>query len=125
MWAQAVDRLDRVERMQRQIFRPGTSSGRPAWEPPLDLFETEDEYRIVIALPGVPAEQLDVLLEDRTLIVTGERSFPLEDAGAALIHRLELPYGRFERRIDLPPVPVTIGRRDLSQGCLTLVLHKG
>lgn len=125
MWAQAVDLLDRVEKMQRQMFRPGTSSGRPAWEPPVDLFETADEYRILVALPGVSADQLDVLLEDRTLIVTGERSFPLEDAGSTLIHRLELPYGRFERRIELPPGPLTIGARELTDGCLMLVLHKG
>lgn len=125
MWTQAVDRLDRVDRMQRQMFLPGSGAGRPSWEPPVDLFETEGEYRILVALPGVPPEQLEVLLEDRRLIVVGERPFPLEDAGAALIHRLELPYGRFERRIDLPPGPLTIGRRQLADGCLLLVLHKG
>lgn len=125
MWAQAVDLLDQVEKRQRQLFRPGSSGGRPAWEPPVDLFETEDEYRIVVALPGVSAGQLDVLLEDRTLIVTGDRSFPLDDADAALVHRLELPYGRFERRIELPPGSLTIGRRELTDGCLLLVLHKG
>jgi HSP20 family protein len=41
-----------------------------------------------------------------------------------VIRRLEIPYGRFERRIDLPPGRFEIGRRDLTDGCLTLTLRK-
>lgn len=126
MWAQALDLLDQVDRMHRQSFRPGQPQGqqRPTWEPPVDLFETEAGYRLVVALPGVRADQLEVLLDGRTLVVVGERSVPLDNASAALVHRLELPYGRFERRIELPPGALTIGRRELVDGCLLLTLHK-
>lgn len=124
MWAQAVELLDRVERMQRQFFRPGAGQARPVWEPPVDLFETGGEYRIVVALPGVRPDQVEVRLDGRVLVVAGERSVPLDHDGAVLVHRLELPYGRFERRIELPPVRLSIGRYELADGCLLLFLHK-
>lgn len=125
MWAQAVELLDKVERMHRQSFSPvPAASAKPGWQPPVDVFETEGEYRICVALPGVHKDQLDVLLDGRTLVVVGERSFPVEHGEAALVHRLELPYGRFERRIELPPTVVGIGRRELVDGCLLVVLHK-
>ena len=41
-----------------------------------------------------------------------------------MIHRLELPYGRFERRIELPPGRFDVVRRELVDGCLTLGLRK-
>jgi hypothetical protein len=44
-------------------------------------------------------------------------------AGAAL-KRLEIPYGRFERRIELPPGHYEIEQRDLEYGCLRLILRR-
>jgi HSP20 family molecular chaperone IbpA len=41
-----------------------------------------------------------------------------------VIHRLELPYGRFERRIELPPGRYEVVQRELIDGCLTLSLRK-
>jgi HSP20 family protein len=41
-----------------------------------------------------------------------------------VIHRLEIPYGRFERRIELPPGRYDAVRRELIDGCLTLALRK-
>jgi HSP20 family molecular chaperone IbpA len=43
----------------------------------------------------------------------------------ARILRMEIPYGRFERRIELPPVPFEISGRHLADGCLMLRLAKG
>jgi hypothetical protein len=53
MWAQASDLLDQVERMHRQLFHLATP-GREyvIWEPPVDVFESELELIIIIALPG-------------------------------------------------------------------------
>ncbi len=43
----------------------------------------------------------------------------------ARILRMEIPYGHFERRIELPPVPFEISGRHLANGCLMLRLEKG
>lgn len=124
MWAEALELLDQAERMQRAAFQPGPSRPHTAcWEPPVDLFETEHELWIQVALPGVSADKLQVAIEGSTLRVTGERPLPVPP-GVGTIHRLELPYGCFERRIGLPPGHYELGRRELALGCLTLTLRK-
>ena len=124
MWAEACELLGRAERIQRQFFRPGVShGGPPVWEPPVDIFETDRELVIEVALPGVEPEQLALLIDGGTLVVAGERRLPAESRGA-MVRRLELPYGRFERRIDLPPGRFEIGSRTLVNGCLLLSLRK-
>ncbi len=124
MWAEALELLDRAERVNRNAYRPGPARPRSAcWEPPVDLFETGDALWIQVALPGVTPERLEVSVEDDTLVVAGERPLPLPP-GAGTIHRLEMPYGCFERRITLPPGRFEVVRRDLALGCLTLTLRK-
>jgi HSP20 family molecular chaperone IbpA len=122
MWAEACESLARAERLHRQFFRLGVAEARPVWEPPVDVIETEDELWIIAALPGVEASQLEVGVADGSLVIAGIRSAPLRQA--ATIHRLEIPQGRFERRILLPAGRFELGRRDLAHGCLTLVLLK-
>ncbi len=124
MWAEACELLDRAERLHRQFFVPqGTRGRQPSWEPPVDLLETDEELSIYVALPGVDKEQLEVVVEQGTLIVSGERSMPGRARGT-VIHRLEIPYGRFERRIELPQGRYDAVRRELIDGCLTLGLRK-
>ncbi len=122
MWAEACEALARAERMQRQFFRPGERGTRPVWEPPVDLFENGSELWIVAALPGVPPARLEVGVDKGVLVIAGERPSPALQRAAA-IHRLEIPHGRFERRIALPPGRFELVRRDLVDGCLTLVLR--
>lgn len=123
MWSEAVELLDRAERLHRQFFRPAPPGPRRScWTPPIDLYETDDAVVIAVALPGVTADQLEVAIEDGVLVVAGERRLPLGRGGT--IHRLEIPHGRFERRIELPPGAFRMGRRELSAGCLVLSLDK-
>jgi HSP20 family protein len=118
MWAEACAMLERGERLRRQFF--GRSSPA-AWEPPVDMFETDRELLIVVALPGVAAGQVEIVIADGVLIVAGERSLPI--AGRAAIHRLEIPHGRFERRIPLPAGRYALDGRELADGCLSLRLR--
>ncbi|HEY0843933.1 MAG TPA: Hsp20/alpha crystallin family protein [Noviherbaspirillum sp.] len=123
IWADALRLLDLAERLQRRSFRPGgTVAVGPRWEPPADVYETADDLTILIALPGVAPDRLDILVDGGMLIVIGER--PPPRAGRAKIHRLEIPYGRFERRIDLPPGHYEVRERELRDGCLLLNLGK-
>lgn len=120
MWAEAFATLDRAERLQRQFFRPARSL---SWEPPVDLFETPDALWAVVALPGVDAAHVELVIDGSDLIVTGVRPMPREVLGAT-IHRLELPSGRFERRLTLPPGMYELFERRIENGCLTLGLRK-
>lgn len=122
MWAEALDMLDRANRLQRRFFQPGSQSGGPWWEPPMDIFESEHELHILIALPGVEPDSLVLLIDGGTLLVSAER--PMSSAAGALLRRLEIPYGRFERHIDLPPGLFELGERNWANGCLKLTLRK-
>jgi HSP20 family protein len=123
MWAEAVEALARAERLQRQFFRLGLPEARALWEPPADILETEDELWIIAALPGVGAPQVEITIENGVLIIAGERLAPALKQ-AAIIHRIEIPQGRFARRIALPPGRFELERRDLVDGILTLSLRK-
>jgi HSP20 family protein len=123
MWAEACEALARAERLQREFFRLGPTAERPSWEPPVDVFETDDELWIVAALPGVDAAAVEISVTDGTLAIDGVRRPPRQQREAA-IHRLEVPQGRFQRRIALPQGRYEVARRDISDGLLTLVLRK-
>jgi HSP20 family protein len=123
MWAEACDALARAERLHRQFFRLGLPNVRPQWEPPVDILETEDELWIIAALPGVEAAQIEIGIERGILVIAGARLAPALK-NAAAIHRLEIPQGRFERRIALPSGRFELDRREIADGCLTLTLRK-
>ncbi|HEX4882936.1 MAG TPA: Hsp20/alpha crystallin family protein [Casimicrobiaceae bacterium] len=123
MWAEAFGLLEQAERMHRQFFRLATTPrAQPAWEPPVDVFEDEEALVVVVAMPGVAAERVEVLLEPGALVVRGER--PLPFAGTRQrVRQLEIPYGFFERRIPLP-ARVAAASTDLAHGVLVVRLAK-
>jgi HSP20 family protein len=124
MWSDACDMLARAERMHRQLFQPVRAVARqPAWEPPIDILETETEVLIFVALPGVVAERVEAAIQGGDLLIAGARVLPAA-LQTATIHRLELPQGRFERRIKLPAGRYGTVRRALVDGCLLITLQK-
>jgi HSP20 family protein len=124
MLAESIEALARAERLHRQFFqlnRP-VDQARPAWEPPVDVIETEREVLVFVALPGVDPDEVESVIEDNALRVSGRRALPKE-LRTAHIHRLELPQGRFDRRIALPAGRYSI-RRFAANGCLVFSLAK-
>ena len=56
---------------------------------------------MLVALPGVDGDSVEAVIEDGDLVIAGTRGYPRE-LRTAIIHRLELPQGRFDRRVRLP-----------------------
>ena len=123
MWAEACQLIEQAERLQRQFFRFGHAEAHATWEPPVDVFEDEREVTVIVALPGVAPERVEASLDARGLLVRAERRIPFDD-GSRAIRQLEIPYGWFERRIALPPVPLEPGTRKWVDGCLIVTLRK-
>ena len=124
MWAQAFEVLEEAERMHRQFFRLSTPGRGPVtWEPPVDIFEDERDVVVFVALPGVPAQRIEVTTESGDLVVRGERALPLASSPCGL-RRLEIPYGFFERKIPLPEARLETATREVRDGCLILRLRK-
>jgi HSP20 family molecular chaperone IbpA len=126
MWSEACDMLERAERLHRQFFRPGFALPQSAaWEPPVDIFETAERLWIIAALPGVAPEQIEASISSNELTIAGSRPLPTVARGAK-IHRLEIPYGRFGRRVRLPAGRFELDRSELMSGCLVLsLIRKG
>ena len=86
-------------------FNPYFPSGRAVrttgWTPAADVRETAEDYRIDLDIPSVPADAVEVAVEDGVLILSGERARP-EQAEGEREHRLERRYGPFSRRFRLP-----------------------
>lgn len=121
MWGDALSLLEQAERLQRQFFLVSPASSR-CWEPPVDVVENEDAVVIYIALPGVPVNAIAVGFEPGGITVSGLRRFPAPRA--VRIHRIEIPYGGFERHIPLPLHTLEPLTREVVDGCLILTLRK-
>ena len=114
--------LARAERLHREFFRPARAA-TPTWEPPVDILETGREVLVLVALPGVDPDRVEVVIEGDDLVVVGLRVVPAE-LRTALIHRLELPQGRFARRVRLPAGRYDGVRRSFVNGCLAIMMEK-
>jgi HSP20 family protein len=121
MLSNAIETLARAERLHQQFLNLRPTS-EPSWEPPIDVLETDREVLILIALPGVDPDEVIAVIDEGMLVVSGHRVLPPELRNARIL-RLELPQGRFERRIPLP-----LGRYIISRfaanGCVGLRLTK-
>ena len=124
MWAEACALLEQAERKHRHFFDLlAAPSSRPVWEPPTDIFSDGSQVRVVVALPGARAEDVTVQITPTGLQV--ETVVPPPAVGAALnVVRMEIPYGRMRRRIELPPGRYVLTERRLDRGCLHLSLTR-
>src|SRR5439155_16198285 len=123
MWSEALSMMDRAERLQRQFFHHAAA----AWEPPVDITESPEHLQVQVALPGVPADSITLALDPAGLTISAARPFPC-GGDTMSIHRIEIPYGRFERQISLPLgdpyAPLELVQKTLSEGVLTLLFKK-
>lgn len=84
------------------------ASGRPplvqfypgAWQPAVDVYETEAEVVVVAELAGVGADDMQVLAGHNSLVISGERRNA--PGGRRSYHQMEIPTGPFQRVIPLP-----------------------
>ena len=124
MWPEACAMLARAERLHSQFFHVAEAGVRQRlWEPPVDVLETSGHVVVLVGLPGVDPGSVQAAIEDEALIVAGDRSLPRE-LGRIFIHRMELPLGRFERKVLLPRGRYRDVHYATSDGCLVVTLTK-
>jgi HSP20 family protein len=98
----------------------------PGWTPPVDLYETADDYVLTAELPGLTREQIDIHAEERRIVIRGARSAdPGRDIPCEQYHRVERGHGRFSRAFSLPE-SIDVGgvTADLKEGILTVTMPK-
>lgn len=70
--------------MNTQAVNTETVSGRATLRPAVDIFENKDAFLLVVDMPGVTREQIEVDLEQDILTITGERDVAIPE-GARVV----------------------------------------
>jgi HSP20 family protein len=100
------------------------SGGRP-WTPSVDVLENENDLVLKADVPGINLKDIDIRLENGTLILKGERKFEDNRQKGEGFHRIERGYGSFARSFALPDsVDPEKVRADYKDGVLTITLSK-
>jgi HSP20 family protein len=87
-------------RLMDELLRSGAGNGNrvSGFTPPVDVYETEEEYLVKIDVPGVKSEDVNVEVNDNVLSISGSRV--ADETGTAQL--VERPYGTFARTLTLP-----------------------
>jgi HSP20 family protein len=114
--------LGRLTNLQDELDRLfGTQA---VWAPVLDVQEDKDNYIFRAELPGLKREDIEVSLQDDTLVISGERKVEKVEEGVE-VHRQERYYGKFQRALTLPePVAADKVKAEYKDGVLTVTLPK-
>jgi HSP20 family protein len=115
--------LGRLTNLQDELDRLFGSQSE-FWAPALDVQEDKDNFVIRTELPGLKREDIEVSLQDGTLVISGERKVEKVEEGVE-VHRQERYYGKFQRVLTLPaPVTADKVKAQYKDGILTVTLPK-
>ena len=97
---------------------------QPVWVPAMDVQEDKDNYIFRAELPGLKREDIEVSLQDGTLVISGERKIEKVEEGVE-VHWQERYYGKFQRALTLPePVAADKVKAEYKDGVLIVTLPK-
>jgi HSP20 family molecular chaperone IbpA len=130
MWQRANSLLRQAERIQRNFVQIALSSqyrvshGRSSsWEPPVNVVESDEFVWVIVAIPGVRKDRVQVLMEDGYLAISGERPLP-DCCREGSLKIWEVPLGRFARRVGPFGEDLTVEKTSLQDGLLIIELRK-
>lgn len=92
------------------------------WNPPTDVFETEENFIVRVEIAGMKDADFDVAIENQILMISGNRSEPNERRA---YRQMEIRFGKFEIAVEIS-VPVEIERAvaEYKDGFLVVQLPK-
>lgn len=97
---------------------------RQGWAPALEVHEDKEAYTVRTELPGVKREEIEVSIQDGTLVISGERKAEAVKEGTE-VHRQERYFGKFTRVLTLPAaVAADKVKASYKDGILTVVVPK-
>ncbi|MGK7344435.1 MAG: Hsp20/alpha crystallin family protein [Candidatus Nitrospinota bacterium M3_3B_026] len=128
-WEAGRDLLFAQERMS-ELFERALGDLRlalktpPPWMPPCDIYEDDASFFLKIEVPGVSLENVFMEINDRSVLLVGERKRDRETSRESYI-MVERGYGRFMRSFVLPgPVKENEASASLRDGVLTVIIPK-
>ncbi len=96
---------NRLNSIFHDFARPTSSESESlasgSFIPAVDIYEDAQQLSLKLEIPGVRQEDLDIRVENQTLMVKGERKFEKEEKEENF-HRIERRFGTFVRSFTLP-----------------------
>ena len=94
----------------------------PRWRPRADVTETANAIVITIELAGVDPDEIEAVLYENALVVSGRRHLPGPGSGG-VYHAAEISQGSFTLEVGLPtPVASELSDARYDRGLLVLTL---
>lgn len=130
-WDPFRDLMSIQERMN-QLFNDTLSERRHgaeefskgSWCPPVDIYETGVNLVLRAEIPGISEEEIEINIEDNTLVLKGERKFE-KKTDDENYYRIERSYGTFMRTFTLPnSVDQDHVKASYEMGVLKIVMPK-
>jgi HSP20 family protein len=108
---------------RREIYNSVTWHVRSnVWRPPTDVYESEEYVVVRMEIAGMRDEDLEVVVQDHLLLISGSRSDSTERKA---YHQMEIPFGKFSVGVDLPvEVNTENATAEYKDGFLTIQLPK-
>ena len=100
----------------------GSTDPLSRWNPAVNVYQDKDRFTVVVELPGLKKEEIEISLHDDTLTISGERKREESSEQEFLTERL---YGKFQRSLTLPTaVDAEEVKASYKDGLLQVVLPK-
>src|SRR5439155_19607142 len=120
-----IDKLhEEIEELFADLWQvPRFLGQRRGFRPNVDSYHTDDphELTVVVELPGVDPTSVNVVVRERTLVVSGDRTRPKVDG--RVYQQMEIEYGPFQRQVRLPAdVDPEQARAEYERGILRISL---
>jgi HSP20 family protein len=112
-----------IDDLFSELWKVPRFAARGAFRPQVDCYRTEEppELTVVVELPGIDPESVQVVATPQALLVAGERRRPPGDG--RVYQQMEIDYGPFRRELLLGfDVDPEQGRASYERGLLTIVL---
>jgi HSP20 family protein len=97
---------------------------RGVWSPPVDIMEKGSEVILKMDVPEMNQSEIEIKVEENTLIIQGERKLIKESSDASYL-QIERPFGTFQRTFALPRgIDQEKIKASYKDGVLRIVLPK-
>lgn len=109
------------------FYEPLRNLGRKMadwFAPKSEASASKESYKIIVELPGISAENVEISAHDNALTVRGEKCSEHKETGDTYFFS-EREYGAFQRTFRLPPdANQDAVEADLKDGVLTVIVEK-
>jgi HSP20 family protein len=122
--ARIQSEINRLFENLLELKQPGDAAEQ-SWMPTVDILDGPETLTVLVELPGVGIEDLELLADGGNIVIRGEKK-PFARPGEPMqFHCMERAHGRFQRIVNLNyPVNTHRASAELKNGLLRIVFPK-